>query len=201
MIVFVIGCFLFYDTTPAGQAKKKKAKAAAKAFEESVKRRRTAGKPAARRELQVKSWSLTQVEFTFYGVEFSFNPIWPVVGGFFIAAISAFHRGGGRLPLRALSTTSVTNLPMYVVAGTSALAVFISMITSIFTFMFIKGTPIDFLFVGAELIGIAVGSTVGPYTSKYIPDVWLKRLFVILAIYVGIGYTLRGFFEIRLPGI
>ena len=38
IIVLVIGCFLFYDTTPKGQEKKKKAKAAAKAFEASVKK-------------------------------------------------------------------------------------------------------------------------------------------------------------------
>ena len=133
-------------------------------------------------------------------MEFHFNPVWPVLGGFFIAALSAFIGvGGGFLYVPFL--TSVTALPMYVVAGTSALAVFISMITSIFTFMFVKGTPIDFLFIGAELIGIATGSIVGPYTSKYIPDIWLKRLFVILAIYVGLGYTLRGFIDIRLPGI
>ena len=199
IIVLVIGCFLFYDTTPAGQQKKKKAKAAAKAFEESVKKGTGAGEAAAQ-GVKVTTWSLTKISFTFYGVEFSFNPLWPVLGGFFIAAISAFIGvGGGFLYVPFL--TSVTSLPMYVVAGTSALAVFVSMITSIFTFMFIKGTPVDFMFVGAELIGIAAGSIVGPYTSKYIPDVWLKRLFVILAIYVGLGYTLRGFLEIRLPGI
>jgi uncharacterized protein len=199
IIVLVIGCFLFYDTTPKGQEKKKKAKAAARAFEESVKKGGSA-KEAADQGVKVTAFSLTKVTFTFYGVEFSFNPLWPVLGGFFIAALSAFIGvGGGFLYVPFL--TSVTSLPMYVVAGTSALAVFVSMITSIFTFMFIKGTPIDFLFVGAELVGIAIGSTVGPYTSKYIPDVWLKRLFVILAIYVGLGYTLRGFLEIRLPGI
>lgn len=196
IVVLVIGCFLFYDTTPAGQDKKKKAKKAAQAFQEAVKK----GGESAAQGVQVKSWSLTRVDFSFYGVEFNFNPLWPVLGGFFIAALSSFIGvGGGFLYVPFL--TSVTQLPMYVVAGTSALAVFISMITSIFTFMFIKGTPIDFLFIGAELIGIAVGSTVGPYTSKYIPDVWLKRLFVILAIYVGVGYSLRGFLDIRLPGI
>jgi uncharacterized protein len=82
---------------------------------------------------------------------------------------------------------------MYIVAGTSALAVLVSMITSIFTFMFIKGTPIDFLFIGVELVGIFIGSILGPYTSKYIPDIWLKRLFVVLAFYVGVGYTTKGF--------
>ncbi|MFZ5448785.1 MAG: sulfite exporter TauE/SafE family protein [Thermodesulfobacteriota bacterium] len=199
IIVFVIGAFLFYDTTPAGQEKKKKAKQAAQAFQEAVKKGASAGDLAAQ-GVRVKAWSFTRVEFSFYGVEFHFNPIWPVVGGFFIAALSAFLGiGGGFLYVPFL--TNIVNLPMYVVAGTSALAVFVSMITSIFTFMFVKGTPIDFMFVGAELVGIAAGSILGPYTSKYIPDVWLKRLFVILALYIGIGYTLRGFMDIRLPGI
>jgi uncharacterized membrane protein YfcA len=194
LVVLVIGCFLFYDTTPKGQEKKKAAKAAARAFEESIKKKRV-GNPVAVAEpggVKVTSFSLSKVHFTFFSVEFSFNPIWPVVGGFTIAAISSFIGvGGGFLYVPFL--TSVTGLPMYIVAGTSALAVLISMITSIFTFMFVKGTPIDFLFIGVELVGVAAGSVIGPITSKYIPDIWLKRLFVLLAIYVGIRYTTRGF--------
>jgi uncharacterized membrane protein YfcA len=194
LIVLVIGCFLFYDTTPKGMEKKKAAKAAAKAFEESVKKK-AAGEAEVGVDIsgvKVIEWGLSKIRFTFFGVEFSFNPIWPVVGGFVIAAISAFIGvGGGFLYVPFL--TSVTQLPMYIVAGTSALAVLVSMITSIFTYMFVKGTPIDFLFIGAELIGVAIGSVVGPVTSKYIPDIWLKRLFVLLAIYVGIGYTTKGF--------
>ncbi|MFZ2089530.1 MAG: sulfite exporter TauE/SafE family protein, partial [Desulfobaccales bacterium] len=189
LIVLVIGCFLFYETTPRGQKRKKAAKAAAKAFEDSVKK---GGTDVAAQGVKVSKWGLTNIVFSFFGVEFSFNPLWPVLGGFVIAAISAFIGvGGGFLYVPFL--TSVTSLPMYIVAGTSALAVFVSMVTSIFTFMFVKGTPIDFLFIGAELIGIAVGSIVGPMTSKYIPDIWLKRLFVVLAIYVGVGYTTKGF--------
>ncbi|MEW6660222.1 MAG: sulfite exporter TauE/SafE family protein [Thermodesulfobacteriota bacterium] len=198
LIVLVIGCFLFYDTTPKGQEKKKKASAAAKAFQESMKK---GGAAVTAEGVRVKTWGLARIDFTFYGVEFHFNPIWPLIGGFFIAAISAFIGvGGGFLYVPFL--TSVTGLPMYVVAGTSALAVFVSMITSIFTFMFVKGTPIDFFFIGAELIGIAAGSIVGPMTSKYIPDIWLKRLFVVLAIYVGLGYTIKGFAGVSLfPGL
>lgn len=189
IIVLIIGCFLFYETTPKGQEKKKAAKAAAKAFEDSVKK---GGEAVAAMGVRVSQWGLTKVTFSFFGVEFSFNPLWPVLGGFFIAAISAFIGvGGGFLYVPFL--TSVTGLPMYIVAGTSALAVFVSMVTSIFTFMFVKGTPIDFMFIGAELVGIFMGSIVGPMTSKYIPDIWLKRLFVLLAIYVGVGYTTKGF--------
>jgi uncharacterized protein len=67
------------------------------------------------------------------------------------------------------------------------------MITSIFTYMVGKGVVVGWSLIGAELVGIFVGSILGPRTSKYIPDVWLKRLFVVLALYVGIGYVTKGF--------
>ncbi len=192
IIVLVIGAFLFYETTERGQRSKKAAKQAAAAFERDHIKRAAGTSEDAARGVEVTSWSASRIHFTFYGVEFSFNPIWPLVGGFVIAAISAFIGvGGGFLYVPFL--TSIAGLPMYVVAGTSALAVFVSMITSIFTFMFVKGTPIDFMFIGVELVGIIIGSIVGPMTSKYIPDIWLKRIFVVLAVYVGVGYTTKGF--------
>jgi hypothetical protein len=193
IIVLVIGCFLFYETTEAGQKSKKAAKEAAAAFEkEHIQRAAGEVTENAARGVHVGHWGASKIVFTFYGVEFSFAPIWPIVGGFVIAAISAFIGvGGGFLYVPFL--TSIAGLPMYIVAGTSAMAVFVSMITSIFTFMFVKGTPIDFLFIGVELVGIFIGSILGPYTSKYIPDIWLKRIFVVLAVYVGVGYTTKGF--------
>ncbi len=201
LVVFVIGAFLFYETTETGQKSKKAAKAAASAFEKEHIRK-AAGEAASDgpKGVQVTQWGLGKIVFAFYGVEFSFNPIWPIVGGFVIAALSAFLGIGGGF-LYVPFCTSIVGLPMYVVAGTSAMAVFVSMVTSIFSYMFIKGIPIDLAFVGFELVGIFVGSMVGPYTSKYIPDIWLKRIFVILAIYVGAGYTLQGFFGIKLPGV
>ncbi|MFP3869165.1 MAG: sulfite exporter TauE/SafE family protein [Desulfobacteraceae bacterium] len=192
LAVFVIAFVLFYDTTERGQASKKEAKAAAKAFEESVRGKKT-GAETAEMGAKVTQFSLTRVRFTFYGVEFTFNPLLPMLGGFVIAAISAFIGVGGGF-LYVPYITSVVGLPMYLVAGTSALAVLISMITSIFSYMVVKQIPVDFLMVGSELIGIFVGSIIGPYTSKYIPDIWLKRLFVLLAVYVGLRYVSKGFF-------
>jgi uncharacterized protein len=193
IVVFAVAFVLFYETTPKGQASKKAAKAAAKAFEDIHIRKCAVDEGGAHAcGVQVTSWGLTKIVFTFYGQEFSFNPIWPVLGGFVIAAISAFIGvGGGFLYVPFL--TSVAGLPMFIVAGTSALAVLVSMITSIFTYMFIKSVPVDFVMIFTELIGIFVGSILGPVTSKYIPDIWLKRIFVVLAVYVGLGYLTKGF--------
>lgn len=195
IVVFAVAFVLFYETTPKGQAKKKAAKAAAQAFEAAHIRKTETDQEKLdewARGVHVKHWGLTKVVFTFYGEEFHFNPLWPILGGFVIAAISAFIGvGGGFLYVPFL--TSVAGLPMFIVAGTSALAVLVSMITSIFTFMFIKSVPMDLVLVGTELVGIFIGSILGPMTSKYIPEVWLKRLFVVLAVYVGIGYVTKGF--------
>lgn len=191
LIVLVLGGFLFYETTPRGQARKKEAKAAADAFEKSnIEKCDTLAPEDC--GVKVIEWSLKKVRFTFYGVEFGFKPIIPVIGGFFIAAIASFLGvGGGFLFVPFL--TSVAGLPMFLVAGTSSLAVLIGMVTSIFTYMVMKSIPVYWALIGMELVGVFVGSMIGPRTSKYIPDIWLKRIFVVLAIYVGLRYTTKGF--------
>ncbi|MEE8329476.1 MAG: sulfite exporter TauE/SafE family protein, partial [Thermodesulfovibrionia bacterium] len=116
----------------------------------------------------------------------------PLVGGFFIAGLASFLGvGGGFLLVPFL--TSVTGLPMYLVAGTSAFAVLIGMITSIFSYMVIKGTPVYWPLIGVELLGILAGSVIGTRISKYFPEIWLKRIFVVLALYVGVRYVTKGF--------
>lgn len=187
LFVFVVGAFLFYETTPKGQEKKKAAKQAAQAFAKARKEG-TAGEG-----ISFKSFSLTKATFSFFGIEFKFNPIVVFIGGLVIAAISSFLGvGGGFLYVPFLTT--VVGAPMYVVAGTSAMAVLLSMITSIAGYITVAKAGMDWGLVGVELIGIFVGSMIGPRTQKYIPDIWLKRLFVLLALYVGLGYLSKGFF-------
>ncbi|GBE06094.1 MAG TPA: sulfite exporter TauE/SafE family protein [Nitrospirae bacterium] len=193
LCVFVIGGFLFYETTSKGQSKKKNAKAASKAFEEAhIKLKQNEAVDTTHHGVKIIEWSLARVRFTFYAVEFSFRPVFPIIGGFFIAALASFLGiGGGFLFVPFL--TSIAGLPMFLVAGTSALTVLVGMIVSIFSYMVIKGVVVYWPLIGLELFGIFVGSMIGPRTSRYIPDIWLKRLFVVLAIYVGIRYTSKGF--------
>lgn len=195
LFVLLLGCYLIWETSPAGQRSKAKAKEAAKAFEASVKDKSAT---VAETGVRLCSLSLTRCVFTFCGVEFAFNPLLPFVGGIVISSIAAFLGvGGGFLLVPFL--TSITQLPMYLAAGTSALAVLVSMITGITTLM-LHGVTVDWSLVSLELAGIAVGSLVGPYTSRFFSDIWLKRLFIVLALYVGTDYVLRGFFNYRIFG-
>jgi len=193
LCVFVIGGFMVYEMTPKGQASKKAAQAAAKAFEETMK---TKGK-IEDQGVETLKWSLTNVEISFFGQTFSFSPVWAFVGGFFISALASFLGiGGGFLYVPFL--TSIVGLPMFVVAGTSALSVLIGMIFAIFNFMVLKGVMVHWPLIGMELIGIFIGSMIGPRTGKYIPAKVLKGIFIVLALYIGLRYTLRGFFGIQM---
>ena len=146
--------------------------------------------------LVLVGWALTffigNIKFTFFGHEFEFKAWIPMVGGIFIAAIASFLGvGGGFLYVPFL--TSVAGLPMFLVAGTSALCVLVGMVVSIFSYMVGKGVVVAWGLIGAELIGIFIGSMIGPRTSKYIPDKVLKIIFIVLAFYVGLRYTTKGF--------
>ncbi len=229
LIVFILGLFLVYEITPKGTASKKKAKAAAQAFEKAVREKQdTADQGVKIIEgsytfmwiavalvvasalwinlvdganwvayiLVIVGWILTffigNIRFTFFGQEFSFKAWIPMLGGIFIAAIASFLGvGGGFLYVPFL--TSVAGLPMFLVAGTSALCVLVGMIVSIFSYMVGKGVVVSWGLIGAELIGIFIGSMIGPRTSKYIPDKVLKIIFIVLAFYVGLRYTTKGF--------
>ena len=193
LCVFLIGGFMIYEMSPKGQKSKARAQAAAKSFEETVKSK---GRIEEQGVKTVK-WSLTHTEISFFGQTFAFSPIWAFVGGFFISALASFLGiGGGFLYVPFL--TSIVGLPMFVVAGTSALSVLIGMIFAIFNFMVLKGVMVHWPLIGAELIGIFIGSMIGPRTGKYIPNKVLKTIFIILALFIGLRYTLRGFFGIQI---
>ncbi len=193
LVVFLIAAFMIYEMSPKGQASKKAAKAAAKAFENTMK----SGGDITSQGVKTIKWSLSRCEISFFGQTFKFSPLWAFVGGFLISALASFIGvGGGFLYVPFL--TSVVGLPMFVVAGTSALSVLIGMIFSIFNFMVLKGVAVYWPMIGAELVGIFIGSMIGPRTGKYIPEKVLKWIFLILAFYIGLRYTLRGFFGIAM---
>ncbi len=199
LFTLLVGFVLLYEVTPQGMARKKKAAEAARAFEERVRELKKKGseKELEKEGVNIIEKSLKRIRFTFFGEEFSFNPFLPFLGGLVIASVaSLIGVGGGFLYVPFL--TSVVGLPYFIVAGTSALAVLIGMLVSIYTYMVVKAVPVDFAIIGIELVGVVIGSLMGSKTSKYIPERYLKIIFAALAFYVGIRYTTRGFFGLNL---
>ena len=189
LAVVIIGGVIFYSTTALARSKKNKSNQATEAIKKAMKECQN----FEDNNVKITQLSFTKIKFDFFGTEFNFNPLLPLIGGLIIASISSFLGvGGGFLYVPFL--TSVVGLPMFIVAGTSALAVFLSMITSIFSYVVIKGTFISWGLVGIEMVGVFVGAFIGPRTQRFFSEIWLKRIFVLLAIYVGVRYLSKGFF-------
>jgi uncharacterized membrane protein YfcA len=125
-------------------------------------------------------------ELTFGNERFDYNPWAPILVGVVIAVISsALGVGGGFLLVPFMSM--VLGLPMTIVAGTAALAIFISSVTSIGNYVRL-GVELDIPLLALMLIGTVAGSFLGPILSKYFREAWFKALLVTILALIGFRY-------------
>lgn len=100
--------------------------------------------------------SIQRITFEFGKQDFSFNPLLPFFIGMGIAVLSsALGVGGGFLLVPFMSI--IMKLPMYVIAGTTALAITLHSLTSIANYVRL-GVELDYLMLGLLMIGVVVGS-------------------------------------------
>jgi len=132
------------------------------------------------------SWSLSRFNFSFAGEEFDYNPWLPFFTGMAIAVVSsAFGVGGGFLLVPFMSI--VMRLPMFIVAGTSALAIAIHSISSIANYMRL-GVELDYPLLALLLTGTAIGAFIGPQLSKILRESWLRAILCIVLLFIGLWY-------------
>jgi uncharacterized membrane protein YfcA len=155
---------------------------AASAFEHVI----TKGDPAQTLGVKQLGFSVTRCEFAFGNERFDYNPWVPVLVGAGIAVISsALGVGGGFLLVPFISM--VLGLPMTIVAGTAALAIFISSVTSIGNYVRL-GVELDLPLLALMLIGTVAGSVLGPILSKYLREAWFKALLMTILALIGLRY-------------
>ena len=99
---------------------------------------------------------------------------------------SALGVGGGFLLVPFMSI--IMRLPMYVIAGTSALAIAVHSLTSIGNYVRL-GIELDLPMLGILLLGVVAGSAIGPAVSKYIPENGLRGFLAIVLVLIGLRYT------------
>lgn len=188
VITFIIAGRMWYEMTPKFREKQQKVKKATKAFEEKVKELKAAGKMNEIKEIGVNFSQMgINNTFTFAGETFRYNTLAPFLAGVFVAIISAaLGVGGGFLLVPFLS--SALGFPMFIVAGTSTMSIVISSLTSISNYLRM-GSQLDLPMVGFELVGILIGSYLGPILSKYIKGIYLKGFLAVVLTYIGIGYV------------
>jgi uncharacterized membrane protein YfcA len=134
--------------------------------------------------------SLRRIHFEFAGEQFEYAPWAPFLTGAGIAVVSsALGVGGGFLlvPFMVL----LLGLPMFLVAGTAALAIAVSSVTSIGNYIRL-GVELDVPLLLLLLAGTVAGAWLGPRLSGHLRDRWLQAILGVVLLLIGIRY-LGGF--------
>ncbi len=137
-----------------------------------------------------RHFSLQRIRFAFAGEQFEYAPWAPFLAGAGIAVLSsALGVGGGFLlvPFMVL----LLGLPMFLVAGTAALAIAFSSVTSIGNYIRL-GVELDVPLLLLLLAGTVAGAWIGPRLSRHLHERWLQAILGLVLLLIGIRY-LGGF--------
>ena len=108
----------------------------------------------------------------FWGQEFKVNMVVGCIGGFLIAVLSSmFGFGGG--PFMVPLMTVALRLPMYLVVGSSLLAIFFS--TTVSSMRHYQFGNFDLLFFLAMFPAAILGGYIAPQIAKRVSPALVKR--------------------------
>ncbi len=115
------------------------------------------------------------MKVTFWGHEFEVNLILGCIGGFLIAIVSSmFGFGGG--PFMVPLMTVGLGLPMYIVVGSSLLAIFFN--TLMGTMRHYQFGNFDLVFFLVMFPAAVLGGFIGPQIAKRVSPLVVKRIAV-----------------------
>lgn len=115
------------------------------------------------------------MKVVFWGHEFQVNLILGCLGGFLIAVVSSmFGFGGG--PFMVPLMTVGLGLPMYIVVGSSLLAIFFN--TLMGTMRHYQFGNFDILFFLVMFPAAILGGFIGPQIAKRVSPLVVKRIAV-----------------------
>lgn len=133
------------------------------------------------------AWNKVRVRFG--GENFDFNPIAAAAGGFIISFLgSAFGVGGGFLVTPFMA--SVLFFPMYLVVGTSLVALIVPLAVSVITYLVLM-VPVNWWLVGVEVPGVLLGSFLGPWLNRFMNEKALKTFVAVVLLCIGIYYAIH----------
>jgi uncharacterized membrane protein YfcA len=189
LVTYIVAARLWYELTPGFRNGQAKVKEATKTFEAKVKELKASGRMSEIKNIGVNfiESGLRNNKFTFAGQTFEYKTVVPFLAGFVVAIISSsMGVGGGFLLVPFIS--SFMGFPMYIVAGTVALSILITSLASIANYMQL-GSTVDYNMLAFELVGIVIGSYLGPKLSKHVKAIYLKGLLAVILTYSGTQYV------------
>jgi uncharacterized membrane protein YfcA len=202
-VLLYIGVRLLYEMTSRSQMGKKGMKALdekfnrhVKSLKESQEGRISCGLP---REAVVRtiSFSLSRVEYEFWGQRFSFHTIGMFLLSFVVGIIGGTYGIGGGAII-APFCVSVFNLPVYTVAGAALMGTFLTSIAGVFFYSVIPvadglSTRPDWLLGLLFGAGGFAGMYCGARLQKYVPQRLIKLMLGLIITFLSLRYIFQFF--------
>jgi len=203
-----VGLFLLYTGIQVlyDLSKRERMNSAMKAIDEKFReqvrrlkeeRRKVIMASGLTREAVVKtvSFRLTKAEYEFWGERFFFNPIVVFFLSFGCSIIGGIYGMGGGIIFVSFCL-SVFRLPMYTIAGSSLMFVYLNSITGVGYYALIPTqsglqTSPDWLLGFLFGVGGILGMYLGARFQKFFPQRFIKLLLGIVTIGVALQYILR----------
>ncbi|BAU23309.1 hypothetical protein THC_0924 [Caldimicrobium thiodismutans] len=123
------------------------------------------------------------MKIDFWGQEFKANMVVGAIGGFIIAVASSLGGFGGG-PFVVPLMTVIMGLPIYVVVGSSLLAIFFNTLMASSRYYFFGQTDVLLFIIMA--IGAVSAGFIGPRIAKRLSPIWVKRVAVVGCGYLGL---------------
>lgn len=132
-------------------------------------------------------WRPTAWTVRFNGEQFVFKPVAAALGGAVIGFVgSMVGVGGGFLVTPFMA--SVLLFPMYLVVGTSLVALMIPLTVSVLTYLALH-VNVDWLLVAFEVPGVLAGSVLGPVVNRRMNEKLLKTFVAAVLLLIGLYYV------------
>ena len=203
-VLLYIGIRLLYEMSGRSQKGKKEMKALedkfnqqARKLKEGRKARMASGLPA---EAVVKTihFSMTRVEYEFWGERFSYSTVAMFLLAFVVGIIGGTYGIGGGAII-APFCVAVFHLPVYTVAGAALLGTFITSIAGVFFYSVLPAQPglatapdwlLGFLFGSGGFVGMYFGAR----AQKFVPQKFIKLMLGLIITFLALRYISQYFF-------
>jgi len=202
-VLLYIGARLLYELTARSQKGKQEMKALETKFNDHVKKMKadrntkvSAGLPAEA-VVRTISFSLSRVEYEFWGQRFSYNTLGMFALAFVVGIIGGTYGIGGGAII-APFCVAVFSLPVYTVAGAALMGTFLTSIAGVFFYSVIPAQAgmatnpdwfLGFLFGAGGFAGMYVGARL----QKFVPQKFIKAMLGVIILFVALQYILQFF--------
>jgi uncharacterized membrane protein YfcA len=203
-VLLYLGLRLLYEMTSRSQKGKKELKALEDKFDRRAKELKenqaghTASALPAEAVVKTVHFSLSRVEYEFWGERFSFS----TAAMFFLASVvgvigGTYGIGGGAII--APFCVTIFHLPVHTVAGAALLGTFLTSIAGVFFYSIIPAkagmaTAPDWLLGFLFGAGGFAGMYLGARTQKYVPQKFIKMILGLIITFLAVVYIIQYFY-------